>query len=51
MVPVVDIVETPGEYVIKAELPEMTREDVKVSVHAGIDSRCGYRFTPGLQNL
>ena len=33
--PAVDIVETPEEYVIKTELPEVKKEDVKVSVDAG----------------
>ncbi len=30
--PTVDIVETPEEYMIKADLPEMRREDVKISM-------------------
>jgi len=34
--PTVDIVETPEEFQIKAELPEVKKEDVKVSVDAGI---------------
>jgi len=34
--PSVDIVETPEEFQIKAELPEVKREDVKVSVDAGV---------------
>lgn len=33
--PRVDIVETEGEYTIKAELPEVNKEDVKVSVENG----------------
>jgi HSP20 family protein len=32
----VDIVETDDEYLIKAELPEVRREDVKVSVENGV---------------
>jgi len=34
--PTVDIVETPEEFQIKAELPEVKREDVKVSVDGGV---------------
>ncbi len=34
--PVVDIRETDGEYVIKAELPEVKKEDVKVSLNDGV---------------
>ena len=34
--PVVDIKETDGEYVIKAELPEVNKEDVKVSLNDGV---------------
>jgi HSP20 family protein len=34
--PMVDIVETDDEYLIKAELPEVRREDVKVSVENGV---------------
>jgi len=33
--PKVDIVESDGEYTIKAELPEINKEDVKVSVENG----------------
>jgi HSP20 family protein len=33
--PKVDIVETEGEYTIKAELPEVNKEDVKVRVENG----------------
>jgi HSP20 family protein len=33
--PAVDIVETPEEYVIKAELAEVKKEDVKVTVDSG----------------
>jgi HSP20 family protein len=34
--PVVDIRETEGEYVIKAELPEVKKDDVKVSLNDGV---------------
>lgn len=34
--PSVDIAETPEEYQIKAELPEVKKEDVKVSVDNGV---------------
>lgn len=34
--PVVDIRETDSEYVIKAELPEVAKEDVKVSLSDGV---------------
>ncbi len=34
--PVVDIKEDDGEYVIKAELPEVKKEDVKVSLKDGV---------------
>jgi HSP20 family protein len=35
-VPAVDIAETPEEYLIKVELPEIKREDVKVTVENGV---------------
>ena len=35
-VPTVDISETDGEYLIKAELPEVKKEDVKVTVEDGV---------------
>ncbi|WP_455377067.1 Hsp20/alpha crystallin family protein [Petrachloros mirabilis] len=35
-IPVVDISESAGEYVIKAELPEVKKEDVKVTVEDGV---------------
>ncbi|GKS58499.1 molecular chaperone [Nitrospira sp.] len=35
-IPTVDISETDGEYLIKAELPEVKKEDVKVSVEDGV---------------
>jgi HSP20 family protein len=41
--PMVDIVETKDEYLIKAELPEVNREDVKVSVENGILTLRGER--------
>ena len=34
--PTVDIAETPEEFQIKAELPEVRKEDVKVSVDRGV---------------
>jgi len=34
--PTVDISETEGEYLIKAELPEVKKEDVKVTVEDGV---------------
>jgi HSP20 family protein len=34
--PTVDIVETPEEFQIKAELPEVKKEEVKVSVDGGV---------------
>jgi HSP20 family protein len=41
--PYVDIKETPEEYVIKAELPEVKKEDVKVTIKDGILSLSGER--------
>ena len=35
-IPTVDISEIEGEYLIKAELPEVKKEDVKVSVEDGV---------------
>lgn len=35
-VPTVDISESEGEYLIKAELPEVKKEDVKVTVEDGV---------------
>ena len=34
--PTVDISETDAEYLIKVELPEVNKKDVKVSVHEGV---------------
>jgi HSP20 family protein len=34
--PPVDIVETPSEYLIKAELPEVNKEDIRVHVENGV---------------
>ena len=34
--PSVDIVETPEEFIVKAELPDVKKEDVKVSVDGGV---------------
>jgi HSP20 family protein len=33
--PAVDIVESPQEFLLKAELPDVKKEDIKVSVHGG----------------
>jgi HSP20 family protein len=41
--PLVDITEDDKEYVIKAELPEVKKEDVKVSVENGVLSIVGER--------
>lgn len=42
-VPTVDISETDGEYLIKAELPEVKKEDVKVTVEDGVLTLQGVR--------
>lgn len=42
-VPTVDIAETEKEYVIKADLPGVTREQVKVTVENGLLSLSGER--------
>ena len=34
--PLADVSETAGEYLIKAELPEVRKEDVKVTVQDGV---------------
>jgi HSP20 family protein len=41
--PSVDISETEGEYVIKAELPEVKKEDVKITLEEGVLSIQGER--------
>ena len=41
--PSVDIVENNGEWLIKAELPDVKKEDVKVSVENGVLSISGER--------
>ena len=41
--PSVDIAETPEEFVVKAELPEVKKEDVKVSVTNGVLRVEGHR--------
>ena len=41
--PTVDICETDGEYLIKAELPEVKKEDVKVTVENGVLTLQGER--------
>jgi HSP20 family protein len=35
-VPLVDVTETPKEYLIKAELPEVRKEDLKVAIEDGV---------------
>ena len=42
-VPVVDVIETDRDYVIKAELPEVKKDDVKVTVHDGVVTLQGER--------
>ncbi|MBM4137922.1 MAG: Hsp20/alpha crystallin family protein [Nitrospira sp.] len=42
-VPTVDISETDGEYLIKAELPEVKKDDVKVTVEEGVLTLQGAR--------
>ncbi len=42
-VPTVDISETDGEYVIKAELPEVKKDDVKVTLEDGVLTIQGQR--------
>jgi len=41
--PAVDIVETPEEFVLKADLPEIKKEEVKVTVENGVLSIEGER--------
>jgi len=41
--PLVDITEDDREYLIKAELPELRREDVKVTVESGVLTISGER--------
>ena len=41
--PTVDISETEGEYLIKAELPEVKKEEVKVTVENGVLTLQGER--------
>jgi HSP20 family protein len=41
--PAVDVVETPEEYLVKAELPDLRKEDVKVSVESGMLRIAGER--------
>ncbi|TKS59902.1 MAG: heat-shock protein Hsp20 [Nitrospira sp.] len=43
-VPTVDISETDGEYLIKAELPDVKKEDVKVTVEDGVLTLQGERL-------
>lgn len=42
-IPTVDISETDGEYVIKAELPDVKKEDVKVTLEDGVLTLTGER--------
>jgi len=42
-VPAVDVQETDREYLIKADLPEVKKEDVKVTVHEGVMTLEGER--------
>ena len=42
-IPTVDISETDGEYVIKAELPEVKKEDVKITLEDGVLTLTGER--------
>ena len=41
--PLVDIIESDGEYLVKAELPEIAKEDVSVRVEDGVLSISGER--------
>ena len=41
--PVADVSETDGEYVIKAELPEVRKEDVSITVQDGVLTLSGER--------
>jgi HSP20 family protein len=41
--PLMEIIETDKEYLIKAELPELTRDDVKVSAESGTLTIIGQR--------
>ena len=41
-IPLVDISETTAEYVIKAEIPEVKKEDVKVTLEYGVPRFKGY---------
>jgi len=42
-IPTVDVAETDAEYLIKAELPEVKKEDVKVTVEDGVLTISGER--------
>ena len=41
--PLVDITEDEKEYIVKAEIPEMKKEDIKISVHDDVLSISGER--------
>lgn len=48
--PLVDIMEEEGEYLVKAELPGMAKEDVSVQVENGVLSISGERKAEGEKN-
>ena len=48
--PAVDILETEGEIVVKAELPGMKKEDIDVSLHDGALSISGERTEEKVEN-
>lgn len=41
--PLADVSETEGEYLIKAELPEVRKEDISLTVHDGVLTLSGER--------
>ena len=41
--PVADVIETEGEFLIKVELPEVRKEDIRVTVHEGVLTLTGER--------
>lgn len=49
-VPLVDIIECQKEYVIKAELPEVSKGDVKVTVESGVLTISGHRNFEKMQD-
>jgi HSP20 family protein len=40
---VADVLETDGEFLIKAELPEVRKEDIRITVHEGVLTLTGER--------